>query len=287
MRQNLPDLSIRQLEYLVAVADYQSWALAASAVGVSPSALSQGLAELERRVGIPLFDREGRRRLLRPAAVEVLDHARQVIALTGDLVDWAGRVRTGALGQVRIGMIDAAAIGHYSDSLRRFCIDYPELNTRLSVAPSGQLLNELQAGRIDIAVCVDPGNTRHGLETSFLLREDIAVYSPNGTRPRHPATWGPWVLFPEGSRTRLVIVEALTALGAPIEVVAESHQPDVLRSMVGLGLGWTVLPVLQAESSDDGLANGRVIADRTLVAATRQGASTSPAVELLLKAIGA
>ena len=85
MRRVLPDLSIRQLEYLVAVAEYPTWGEAADQVGVSASALSQGLAELERRVGVPLFDREGRRRVLRPAAGEVLEHARRVLALTGDL----------------------------------------------------------------------------------------------------------------------------------------------------------------------------------------------------------
>ena len=68
----LPDLSIRQLEYLVAIADAPTWAVAASQVGVSPSALSQGLAELERRVGVDLFERHGRRRLLRPSALPVL-----------------------------------------------------------------------------------------------------------------------------------------------------------------------------------------------------------------------
>ena len=111
MQTALPDLSIRQLEYLVAVADSPNWATAAASVGVSPSALSQGLAELERRVGIPLFDREGRRRTLRPAAAEVLAHARQVVALTGDLAAWAARTRAGGLGRLRVGMIDAAAVG--------------------------------------------------------------------------------------------------------------------------------------------------------------------------------
>ena len=63
--QPLPDLSIRQLEYLVAVAEEPTWAVAAERVGVSASALSQGLAELERRLGVALFDRDGRRRLVR------------------------------------------------------------------------------------------------------------------------------------------------------------------------------------------------------------------------------
>ena len=68
MAATLPDLTIRQLEYLVAVADEPTWAIAARRVGVSPSALSQGLAELERRLGLTLFEAAGRRRVLRASA---------------------------------------------------------------------------------------------------------------------------------------------------------------------------------------------------------------------------
>jgi DNA-binding transcriptional LysR family regulator len=283
----LPDLSIRQLEYLVAVADSPNWATAASVVGVSASALSQGLAELERRVGVPLFDREGRRRTLRPAASEVLAHARQVVGLTSDLAAWADRTRSGHAGRLRVGMIDAAAVGHFPAELRAFRGTHPELDLRLTVGPSGQLLDDLERGSLDIVVCVEPGTPRRGIATDRLRTEEIAVYSPSRTRPRRPSTWGPWVLFPDGSHTRALIDDALRELGAPLEIVAESHQPDVLRAMVGLGLGWTVLPVVQAEMGTDALAHGRVIGTRDLVVATRRGAATDPAVGLLLSALGA
>jgi DNA-binding transcriptional LysR family regulator len=286
VRAALPDLSIRQLEYLVAVADSPSWATAAASVGVSASALSQGLAELERRVGIPLFDREGRRRTLRPSAAEVLAHARQVVGLTADLAAWADRTRSGGAGRLRVGMIDAAAVGHFPVELRSFRSTHPDLDLRLSVAPSGQLLDQLERGTLDLVVCVEPIEPRRGIETTRLRTEQLAVYSPNRTRPRRPATWGPWVLFPEGSHTRALIDDALLDLGAPLEIVAESHQPDVLRAMVGLGLGWTVLPVVQAEMGTDALVNGRVIGTRDLVVATRHGAATDPAAERLLDTLG-
>ena len=158
----LPDLSIRQLEYLVAVADAPTWAVAAAETGVSPSALSQGLAELERRVGIELFDREGRRRILRPAAREVLEHARRVLALTGDLARWAERVRTGTEGDVRLGMIDVAAVNHYPEVLRRFRDENPDVELRLRVEPSGSLLHDLVGGDLDLVVCVEPSVPARG-----------------------------------------------------------------------------------------------------------------------------
>ena len=68
---NLPAVTTSQLEYFVAALDAPTWRDAASRVGVSPSALSQGIAELERRLGITLFDRDGRRRVPTTAAAEV------------------------------------------------------------------------------------------------------------------------------------------------------------------------------------------------------------------------
>jgi DNA-binding transcriptional LysR family regulator len=277
----LPDLSIRQLEYLVAVAEEPTWAVAAERVGVSASALSQGLAELERRVGVALFDRDGRRRLVRPGAAPVVAHARQVLALTRDLAGWADRVRTGRSGALRLGMIDAAAVVHFPDQLRRFRSDHPDVDLRLRVAPSAQLLDLLVAGELDLVVCVGPPTPVGGIDTAPLLTEDLAVYGPPGDGDGPPSTWGPWVLFPSGSHTRTLVVDELRRLGAPIDVIAESHQPDVLREMVRLGVGWTVLPTSQAEQGDRPLHRRRKLTTRRLVLATRAGSVRDPAADEL------
>jgi DNA-binding transcriptional LysR family regulator len=283
--QPLPDLSIRQLEYLVAVAEEPTWALAAERVGVSPSALSQGLAELERRVGVALFDRDGRRRLVRPAAQPVVAHARQVLGLTNDLARWADRIRSGRSGRLRLGMIDAAAVVHYPEHLRRFRTEHPDVDLLLRVSPSAQLLDLLAAGELDLVVCVEPPTVPSGVRLDPLLTEDLAVYGPPGQRIGRPATWGPWVLFPSGSHTRAVIVDLLRRLGAPLDVVAESHQPEVLREMVRLGTGWTVLPVSQAEYGDRPLSTGHRLTTRNLVMATRAGSVPDPVVDLLAAAL--
>jgi DNA-binding transcriptional LysR family regulator len=279
--QPLPDLSIRQLEYLVAVAEEPTWAVAAHRVGVSASALSQGLAELERRVGVTLFDRDGRRRTVRPGASPVVAHARQVLGLTHDLAEWADRLRTGRSGALRLGMIDAAAVVHYPDQLRRYRSEHPDVDLRLRVAPSAQLLDLLVAGDLDLVVCVEPPTQVDGIEVTAVLTEDLAVYGPPDVRPGSPATWGPWVLFPAGSHTRAIVVEELRQLGAPIDVVAESHQPEVLREMVQLGVGWTVLPTSQAEHGDRPLQRRRTLTTRRLVLATRAGSVRDPAADQL------
>lgn len=282
----LPDISIRQLEYLVAVADSPTWAVAADRVGVSASALSQGLSELERRVGVDLFERDGRRRRVRAAAGPVLDHARQVVALTGDLVAWSDRVRDGATGSVRVGMIDVAAVVHFPDVLAAFRRGHPDVDLHLTVAPSRGLLDELRIGSLDVVVCVDPGAPPPGVRTHVVMTESLVVVAPAGATIGEPASWGPWVLFPEGSHTRAQVASRLAALGVPLHVAAESHQPDVLAQMVGLGLGWTVLPAVQVSHTVT-ITLGPELLERRLVAAWRDGVVRDPAADELLHLLGA
>lgn len=283
-RAALPNITVTQLEYLDAVTRHGTWADAAASLGVSPSALSQGLAELERRVGVPLFDRDGRRRVVRPVAAPVVDHARRTVARTRELVAWAERVRSGRLGQLRVGMIDAAAITHFPDALRSFRHDRPEVDLRLTVAPSAALLDRLDDGELDLVVCVrPPGDPAADRAVTHLLDEPLEVYAPGGVRNDDPAGWGPWVTFPHGSHSRALIARALAAVGASFEVVAESHQPEVLAEMVRLGMGWTVLPAARhLVAATDG-----PVTHRSLVAVRRTDTVAHPAVGALLGALSA
>lgn len=286
MPQALPDLAIRQLEYLVAVADEPSWALAAQRVGVSPSALSQGLAELERRLGVQVFESHGRRRVLRSSALPVLDHARRVLALTGDLVAWSDRMQGARQGRVRVGMIDVAAVVHFNDVVAAFRSERPEVELTLSVAPSAELLEVLRGGELDLVVCVEPPEPRSGLEVEELLREPLAVMAPPGTSIGAPSSWGPWVMFPSGSHTRQLVLAALARLGARAVITAESHQPDVLTQMVRLGLGWTVLPVAVARPGAapvESVAVGPELVERVIVLARRADSIHDPAADELAR----
>jgi DNA-binding transcriptional LysR family regulator len=279
----LPNLTVQQLEYLVAAAASPTRAAAAAGLGVTPSAITQGLAELERRVGVPLFERHGRQTRLRPQAAEVLAHARRVVAETRDLARWAETRRSGSAGTVRLGTIDAVAVHHRAAAIRRHRRVSPDLDLRLTVAPSGALLDSLRVGDLDLVVCVESADPPVGIDTVICLEEPLHAYAPDGAAVGAPATWGPWVTYPDGSHTRSVIAAGLMAVGAPFEVVAESNQPDVLREMVRLGMGWAVLPEAQAEAGVESLERVRrlPIGVRRLVVARRSGAPADAAVEAL------
>lgn len=280
----LPALTVPQLTYLVAVASSRTFAEAAASLGVTTSALSQGIAELERRLGVELFERSGRRQVLRPEAEEVLAYARRVVADTRDLARWAASTRAGTAGRLRVGMIDAAAVAHFPSELRAFRRAHPEVELHLVVAPSGELLDQLRAGALDVTVVVEPPEVDRSLELEDLLEEPLVVVAPEGREVGPPDRWGPWVLFPTGSHTRDTIERELRRRGATVEVVAESHQPEVLREMARLGVGWTVLPEAQARGRRGRAAKGvgPELTRRRLVVARRAGRVELPAADRLV-----
>lgn len=286
-------------------------AAAAEQLQITPSALSQGLSELERRFGLTLFVRQGRNRVLTAQGREAAAHADRILASVRDLSVWAGASARGERGLVRLGLIDIAAVNYFPETLIAFRAERPAIELRLSVGPSASLVSQLMAGELDAAVIVEPPNRNRSsapgsaggegptddaadsaLTTIELFTEELAIYAPvapgeDSTKRRRvgkPSTWGPWVTFPPQSHTRSHVAAALRELGAEFRVEAESHQPEVLRQMVNLGMGWTVLPVLQAEAEPNPLIRARrqPLLTRRLVVAKRRGTPDDPATDDLI-----
>lgn len=269
-----------QLEYLVAAVERGTWTAAAESLDVSASAFSQGLAELEKRLGLVLFDKEGRRRVATSEAETAATYAKRVLAELGAMQRWAYQSREGDVGQIRAGMIDTAAVHHFGDALVRFGTLHPELAVRLTVRPSAQLFEMLSLDELDVVIAVAPDDDT-GLNLRSLVAEPLYVYASPGSSFGPPETWGPWVTFPVESRTRSLVARALSDAGASFDVVAESSQPAVLREMVRLGMGWTVLAAVDAEREPHALRRAleRPVAERLLTLAHRLDRRPTAALE--------
>src|SRR5438128_12564886 len=98
-------LSLRQLQYAVAVADTLSFRAAAERCHVSQPSLSAQLAQLEDALGVRIFERDRRRVLVTPAGSEMLARARRVLLEAVDLIAASSRLRDPLCGTLRIGVI--------------------------------------------------------------------------------------------------------------------------------------------------------------------------------------
>jgi DNA-binding transcriptional LysR family regulator len=243
---------------------------AAARLHVSQPALSQALAELERRIGLPLFERRGRLRELTEAGREAARFASEVLGRAAEFGAWRDAYQEGGSGTLTVGMIDAASLYALPGAVRRFREAYPGVHLRLVVDTSSELVDRLRRYELDLAFVVAP--VADDLEAVEVGREALHIYAPSGSAGH--ARDADWVLYPQGSHTRQQIDEGLARLGISPNVTLESHNPEVLRQMVTLGFGWSVLP--PAVAGTTGLEQREQVAERVMLGVRRQSAVPDP-----------
>ncbi|MFA7248498.1 MAG: LysR family transcriptional regulator [Dehalococcoidia bacterium] len=269
-----------QLACLREVKRSRTFTAAAERLGVSQPALSQALAALERHVGVPLFERDGRRRALTEAGQEVARFAEAVLGQAAELRSWIAAWRQGEAGSLAVGMIDAASLYLLPGTIGAFRTTHPDVDLRLLVDTSEALMERVRRFDLDLAFVIGPAGD--DLEAHPVQTEALHVYAPPGSAasPEGAA----WALYPAGSHTRSLIDAGLRRLGIIPRVMLESSNPEVLRQVVALGLGWSVLPAAVAEEDAAPRAERREqVAERTLLGVRRVGAAADARVEAFLR----
>jgi LysR family hydrogen peroxide-inducible transcriptional activator len=148
--------SLRQLEYLVAVADEGHIGRAAAACHVAQPSLSAQIKELERGLGTALVERVGRGIQLTSAGTDLADRARQILQDTDDLVDTARRSTSELRGRLRIAAIPTVApylLPRFVPLLRD---RHPEVETHLRELQTPRLVPALARGEIDLGLMALP-----------------------------------------------------------------------------------------------------------------------------------
>jgi DNA-binding transcriptional LysR family regulator len=259
------NVSLRQLEVFVQIALHGSVRAAADRLHLTQPAASMALAEMEKQLDAPVFDRErGRLRLnargreLLPLAQELLErHAEFGRRAAGKAVSLAGELRVGAsntVGNYRVGEL-----------LGDFVRAHPQVAIRLRVANTGDIAAAMLDHSLDVG-CVE-GPVTHPLIEVRPWRDDaLVVCAPpdhpltrkHGLKPEHFAG-ARWVLREPGSATRTTSERALAQL-PPGETVMELDQIEAIKQAVTAGLGIACLPEVAVT---DALATGRLVALKT------------------------
>lgn len=243
---NYSGLSLRDLEYVVALADQRSFGKAAVQCRVSQPALSTQIRKLEAFLGITLFERTTRRVLVTPAGDSVVQQARRVLEEAAKLTTMTHGPVLPFGGQLKIAAI--STLGPYLfprifGPLRRL---YPTIAIVPSEGLTHELVTALAKGSVD-AVLLSLPVSASGLETAEIFEEPFVLACPQG----HAASFadGPdWsqlhdserLLLEEGHCLRDQAL-ATCQLVAPPQRFATSLQ--TLKYMIAAGEGCTLLPV--------------------------------------------
>ncbi len=171
--------TLRQLEYLVALADTLSFRRAAEASFVSQPGLSAQIKELEKTLGVSLFERNRRTVLETPAGKEASRRAREVLAAVDDLVDAASLHRAPLAGDLRLGVIPTVAPYLLPRALPMVRKKHPDLRLLIAEDQTPRLVARLAAGELDVlllALEADLGDS----ETLPIFRDPFVLAVPTG-----------------------------------------------------------------------------------------------------------
>jgi LysR family transcriptional regulator, hydrogen peroxide-inducible genes activator len=248
-------MELQQLRYFCAVAATGSFSRAAEQTHVSQPSLSQQIRKLEDELGARLFDRLGRSVRLTDLGKAFLPRARTVLreleAAKGDVVE--RKDSTG--GPVAVGVIPTVAPYLLPPLLESFTKKFPESHLTVVEEITPVLLERLRAGTIDVAVLALPVRG-HEFEATAILTEPLFAALPRKHALARRRTIAlrdlrkePFLLLRDGHCFRDTAVAACDRARLNPQVVFESGQFSSLLSLVGAGMGVSIVPKMAIEKS--------------------------------------
>ena len=250
------NITLKQLEYFIALAEARNFGRAAVRVNITQPALSVQIRELEDRLGAKLVERQPRDVVLTPTGHDVLRHAKRVLTDLHDLQDTA-RLRDGLSGRVTLGVIPTIAPYLLPVVLPILRAQNVNLDLRVRESRTERLIEELKNGTLDAAVVALPSDVSGLVEQPlfqdrFLLAGSMAQISALAAAPEtlRPTTIDPdrLLLLEEGHCLSDQALEVCAMERSATRVDLSASSLATLCRLVAEGFGLTFLPEIAQAS---------------------------------------
>ena len=235
---------IRELKTFICVAQRGTFAAAGQQVGLTQSAVSAQIKSLEQTLGVRLFDRTGRAATINAAGQRAIPLAEEILRLfermgaadSGN--DFHGSLRIGAIGTVQTGILPRALV-----ALRK---QAPFIETHLVPGVSLNLLSQVDAGELDLAIMIKPPFALpKDLHAEVIAREAfvlIAAKNVPGDDPLAILAQQPFVRYDRGSFGGRLVTQFLKEQKLHVRQALELDELDAIVKMVRSGLGVSLVP---------------------------------------------
>jgi LysR family hydrogen peroxide-inducible transcriptional activator len=252
---SLPDIKLKDLRYLVAVADCRHFGRAAQRCFVSQPTLSAQLKKLEEYLGVQLIERQPKNVTLTEAGEQVVSRARRILEASDEVMTLARAHRDPLAGRLRVALLPT--IGPYllprvAQFIRK---PLPRLELRLYEYQTAQMLEKLAAGEIDVGILALPVHLE-GIETRELYAEAFTVAVPDQHRLAkrdsvrvEDLKGESLLLLEDGHCLRDQALEVCNRIGLHDQQDFRATSLETLRQMVATGAGVTLLPELASRGA--------------------------------------
>lgn len=293
-------LDLARLRALHAVFVHGSVAGAATALGYTPSAVSQQITKLERETRTTLLERRGRGVALTEEALRLADTAQRLLAIMEQAETELEERRGLPTGRLTIAAFASAARGLLPGVLAELDRDHPALDVRLDEVDPHLSVDLAAKGVVDLAVAHDwdiaPLPAPEGLAQAvigldrcdLLVPEGHALAGRDGVR-REELARERWICQPPGTVCHDWLVRTLRTAGYEPDIRHRAEENHTQLALVAAGLGIAMMPRLGRGPLPDGVAAVRLdpVPERRLYALWRTEAARRPAITAAVDALRA
>ena len=250
----MPSYTLRQLEYLLAVAEYGSVTGAAGALHVSQSSLSSGISELERAMDLQLLVRHHAKGVsLTEAGERLLVQARTLIEDAQVLEQIAHDLGSAPVGSISIGMFSVIAPYFVPELITRLAYTHPDIEARIEEVDLDELNDGVLSGKFEVGFGYDFGHSSQ-VTLEHLIEVPAHVVVPANHRLAKAKIIslsqlsGEQLVLLDLPHSRDYFVRALQAAGVKIEISYRSTSAELVRAMVARGMGVALLNLRPAHT---------------------------------------
>jgi LysR family transcriptional regulator, hydrogen peroxide-inducible genes activator len=246
-------MNLRDLKYLIALADHRHFGRAASACFISQPTLSTQIRKLEEELGVALFERTPRKVMLTPVGMDIAERARRIVSDVEQMKEAARRSQKPEAGTVRLGIFPTLGpylLPHVIPGIRE---RFPELQLLLVEEKSDLLLARLRDGRLDAALLAEPVHDDQ-LHAEFLFEEPFLLAVPEqhpfaqrGSLAIDDLAHEDLLLLEDGHCLRQQTLDVCHLSGASEKTEFRATSLETLRQMVAANVGMTLLPSLAVQ----------------------------------------
>ena len=258
-------MNLRDLKYLVALADLRHFGKAADACFVSQPTLSTQIRKLEDELGVVLVERAPRKVMLTAAGLDVVQRARRIVAEVDEMKEAARRSMDPESGTLRLGVFPTLGpylLPHVVPTLRA---RFPQLELLLVEEKSDELLQRLREGKLDAALLALLLHDDQ-LHAEFLFEEPFVLAAPQqhplarrGALDATELSDETLLLLEDGHCLRDQALDVCRLSGAREKSGFRATSLETLRQMVAAGVGVTLLPALSVHEPIAQPANIRLV----------------------------
>jgi DNA-binding transcriptional LysR family regulator len=250
-------MDFNTLSAFVAVAETNSFSLAAEKLHLTQPAVSKRVAILEQQFATRLFDRIGRNTTLTEAGATLLPRVKQLLQELADIRRSVSNL-AGTVGGI-LCMATSHHIGlrRLPPVLRQYSYEYPQVQLDIRFMDSESACTAVERGDLELAIVTLPPKPSDSLQVTEVWRDRLRFV----VGKEHPlasaddpglATLSnyPAVLVSKGTYTREIMESALRPKGLTIQIGMETNYLETLKMLASIGLGWSLLPETMTHDGD-------------------------------------